>query len=137
MMKKISGFSVLEMLITLMVTCSLILLGSLELKAYRQNLVFADTVKQVMLALEQGSKVSTINQSRISVTYLPRSHRLVMLGKDFKRDIAIDHSIDIDNLTDFDISAKGMINPRTIAFRDQYQTKKVNIQMAWGRVTND
>ncbi len=137
MMKKISGFSVLEMLITLMVTCSLILLGSLELKAYQQNLIFADTVKQVMLALEQGSKVSTINQSRISVTYLPRSHRLVMLGKDFKRNIAIDHSIDIDNLTDFDISAKGMINPRTITFRDQYQTKKVNIQMAWGRVTDD
>lgn len=133
-MIKVKAFSLLEVIITLGISCSLLLIGSLELKSYQEDLILNNTIKQTLLALDQGSRISTLNRTEVSVSYLPHSKKLVLLGRNFTRQIDIDPSVQIKNLNNFSISKNGIISPRTLTFMNKRKTKQVRIQMAWGRV---
>lgn len=136
-MIKVKAFSLLEMIITLGISCALLLIGSLELKNYQEDLIFNNTIKQTLLALDQGSRISTLNHTEVTVSYLPRSKKIVLLGKNFTRQFDVDSSIQIKNLDDFSISKDGIISPRTIAFVSNRKIKRIKIQMAWGRIIYD
>lgn len=133
-MIKVKAFSLLEMIITLGISCGLLLIGSLELKSYQEDLIFNNTIKQTLLALDQASRISTLKRTDVSVSYLPHSQKIVILGKNFTRQLDIDPSVRIKNLNDFSISKNGIISPRTITFMSKRRIKQVKIQMAWGRV---
>lgn len=133
-MIRAKGFSVLEMLITLFVTCLLLGIGSFCLKGYQEGIVFANTLREVSMAIEQGSRVSLINRERIEINYFSKSNLLLLKGKGFERRLLIDPSIRIHNLDDFAISEKGMINPRTIIFSNGQRKQEMKIQMVWGKV---
>lgn len=133
-MMKVKGFSLLEMLITLVVTCLLLGIGSFCLSGYQEDLVFANTLHDVSKALEQGSRVSVINHTRIEITYFAKTNLLLLKGKGFMHRLELDPSVKIHNLKDFTISEKGMVNPRTLIFTNDHKEQEVKIQMVWGKV---
>lgn len=133
-MINVKGLSVLEVLITLFVTCLLLGIGSFCLKGYQEDIVFANTLREISIAIEQGSRVSLINNDRVEINYFSKSNLLLLKGKGFERRISIDPSIHIHNLDDFAISEKGMIAPRTIIFSNGHRKQEMRIQMVWGKV---
>ncbi|RVU71291.1 Prepilin-type cleavage/methylation protein [Lactobacillus xujianguonis] len=120
-------------MITLIIACGLALIGTLHLKEYQLDLLLNNSVKETVTAIEQASRISTINREQTSVSYLPASSYLVLNGIHFHRQIELDPRIKIKNLQDFSISRNGTISPRTIEFTNGRKVKKIKIQMTWGR----
>lgn len=134
---KNSGFTVIEVLITLFVTAGLILIGSLCLKGYEDELILNNTVKETITALEQASRVSTIRRERVDVEYLPESSQIAIVGIHFRRTIFVNKKVKIQNLENLRISSKGILSPRTITFLSNKSRKKIKLQMTWGRIIYD
>ena len=133
-MKKLVGFTILETLISLIIMCGLLTIGTFYLKDYQADIILENTVKETMTALEQGSRVSLLNDEETNITYFAKSSRVVISSDHFKRNIDIDKSIRIKNLSQFGISRKGTIRPRTLYFTNGKKDKKVRIQMTWGKM---
>lgn len=136
-MQKIKGFTVVETLITLLITCTLISLGSLELSAYRQHLILTNTIGEATALVKQGARVSALTGSPMIITYFPQSHHLMVVGVHYHRDLQLNAHVRISNLSNLKISGRGTLSPRTITFASGKQVKKIKLQMLWGKVVND
>lgn len=68
---KLTGFSLLEMVITLLIATSLLLIGTLKLKSFQEELLFNSTIKEVATALEEGGRLSVIKRTEVDVACFP------------------------------------------------------------------
>ena len=67
---KASAFTLIETLITLTICCGILLIGSLQLRKSQNRLIFDNTTKEVMAALDQASRISTIYLVQIIISKL-------------------------------------------------------------------
>lgn len=130
---KLTGFSLLEMVITLLIATSLLLIGTLKLKSFQEELLFNSTIKEVATALEEGGRLSVIKRTEVDVACFP-SGGITLYGDNVQENFRFDSRIKIDNLNGFHISKTGISAPRTLVFRDQDRRRKIKLQMAWGRI---
>lgn len=131
---KLAGFSLLEVIITLGVCCGILLIGSLQLKRYQEKLIFDNTVKRVMTALDQTSRYSTIKEVTIGVSYLARSNQILFSGGKYHKSIPVDQNIKITGLDHFKFNLTGYSKPGTVTFSGYGMEKSLKYQMLWGRV---
>lgn len=134
---KLDAFTVLETVITLAISCMLIFIGSLKMESYENQLILVNTEKQVKTAIEQVARISIVQHESISVMYLPDSSYLQFKGRKFSKKVIINSKIKLTNPTNFQISSKGAIAPRTITFTNGKDIKKLKLQMMWGRAIDE
>lgn len=134
---KQSGFTVIEMVITIAVFVSLVLVGSIELETYKDKLVLDNTVKVVESSIEQAARVATLRNETIMIRYMPYSKKVSIVGQSYSREFKIDSKIDIYYLSDLKISKNGSIPPHTISITNHENTKEVKLQMTWGRAIDN
>lgn len=130
---KKSGFTIVEMMITLAISISLIMLGTIHLKEYNNKLILDNTVREVKSAIEQAARISTIQHKPTWIIYYPSSRYLSITRSHEQQVIKINSHIDIYNLSSFKISAKGSMPPHTIVITNHHDTRKIRLQMMWGR----
>lgn len=131
---KLTGFSLVEMMVTLVISISLIMLGVVQLGTYQDQLILNNTTKEVKSSIEQAARVCTIRHQAIMINYYPVSKRIALIGKNYSRQIKLDSQIEVYNLTSLKISAKGSISPQTITISNHKSSQKIKLQMMWGRV---
>lgn len=134
---KQSGFTLLEMVITLAISIGLLTFGSLYLDGYKKELILENTVKEVKGELEQAARISTIKHQSSYISYFPSAKVLMISRAGEKKELKIDPSIKIYNLGNFKISANGSIKPQTITIGNNQHERKIRVQMTWGRMIND
>ncbi len=123
-----------EVIISLFIFCSVLLVGSLQIKDFKQQLVLESTVQEVAGAIEQAGHVNAINGQEINVSYFPKSHKLIFYGKGYAKRLNLDEHISVSDLTDFSVAKNGTIAPKTVTFTDGQHQKKLKIQMNWGKL---
>lgn len=134
-MKKLTGFTILETLITLIITCSLLMVGTLKLKDYQSEIILNNTIKEVIAEIECAGRETVIRHRKIGIIYDPKT-----LGIQFRNGYGYNHilrkdeRVEVAPFVNFNISPNGMISPQTLVFRNDNRIKKVKIQMVWGRV---
>lgn len=134
---KSSGFSILETVITLTVSCMLIMVGSLKMEGYENHLVLVNTERQVKTAIEQAARISTIKHEKINVVYLSKQSYIQFKGSSYTRRLDIDGRVKISGANHFYISSSGSLSPRTLTFSNSKDTKTLKLQMMWGRAIDD
>lgn len=134
---KLKAFTVLETMITLAVSCMLILIGSLKMSSYENQLLLLNTERQVKTAIEQAARVSTINHEKISVIYFDKDSYIQFRGQSYTRKLNVNEKIKMSGLSNFNISSSGSMNPRTITFSNGNNVKVLKLQMMWGRAVDE
>lgn len=133
----LGGFTILETIITLTVSCMLILIGSLKMDSYENQLLLINTERQVKTAIEQAARISTINHEKISVIYFAKDSYIQFKGQSYIRRLNINEKIKMSGLSNFNISSSGSMNPRTITFSNDNNVKVLKLQMMWGRAVDE
>ncbi|MBA1395111.1 Prepilin-type cleavage/methylation protein [Lactobacillus sp. XV13L] len=109
------------------------LLGSVQLGTYKEKLILNNTTQQIKSSLEQAARISTIRHRAALVRYYPVSKRITIIGNGYSRTLKIDSGLEIYNLENLKISASGSMPPHTIVITNHKNTKRVKLQMTWGR----
>lgn len=123
-------------MISLIISCALIFIGSLNLKEYQSELLLLNTTREVKAAFEQAARICTIQNSPMSISYFEKSSLLTFKGttkNNYDRTLRIDKKIKIHNLINLQISKNGTISPKIITVSDGNKSQKIKIQMTWGR----
>ncbi|WP_242450193.1 Prepilin-type cleavage/methylation protein [Lactobacillus sp. LL6] len=107
------------------------------MESYENQLLLVNTEKQVKTAIEQAARISTVQHESISVMYLPDSSYLQFKGRKYSKKVIINKKIKLTNPTNFQISSKGAVAPRTITFSNGKDNKKLKLQMMWGRAIDE
>lgn len=134
---KCSGFTILESVLTLAVSCMLIMIGSVRMDSYENHLVLVNTERQVKTAIEQVARISTIKHERINVAYFEDQSYIQFKGNSYTRKLTLDKRVKLSGTTRFYISDNGSMSPRTITFSNGKNTKNLKLQMMWGRAIDD
>lgn len=134
---KCKGFSVLETVITLAISCMLIMIGSLKMSSYENHLVLVNTERQVKTMIEQAARISTIKHERISVIYFAKQSVIQFKGNSYTRKLNLDKRVRLSGANNFYISSNGSMKPRTITFSNNKNSRTLKLQMMWGRAIDD
>lgn len=134
-MKKITGFTILETLITLIITCSLLMVGTLKLKDYQSEIILNNTIKEVIAEIEHAGRECVIRHKKIGIKYTSKTLGVQFRdGNGYNHTLRKDERVEIRRFENFNISLNGSISPQTLVFRNDNRMKRVKIQMVWGRV---
>lgn len=131
---KFGAFTLIETIITLSICCGMLLIGSLQLKKYKNRLVFDNTVREVMSALDQASRVSTIKGKPVTAMFFEDEHYLRLYTRGYEKHFDIDENVDIKGLRRFVFNKTGRSAPGTVTFSGYGMKKSVKYQMLWGRM---
>lgn len=134
---KLDAFTVLETVITLAISCMLIFIGSLKMESYENQLVLVNTEKQVKTAIEQAARVAIVKHDQITVMYMESSSFLSFKSSKCNRRLKIDKRVKLSSPINFQISNKGSLSPRTINIYNKKDSKKLKLQMMWGRAIDE
>ena len=134
---KVKGFALVEMVITLTIVVSLVMLGTIEIKRYREKMILTNTAQKVKSSVEQAARIATICHEAAYIRYYPVSKNIRITSKDYLRRIKIDSHLEIYNLSNLAISATGSMPPHTITISDHKNSKRIKLQMTWGRAVAD
>ena len=132
-MKKLTGFTILETLITLIITCSLLMIGTMKLKDCQSELRLNNAMRQLVATIELAGRVSVIKQRKMTGRYASKTLAIQFAGGNFIT-MHLDPRVESRRWEGFRISHTGMMKPITIILADGNHMKKVRIQMAWGRI---
>ncbi|WP_103752177.1 type II secretion system protein [Lactobacillus panisapium] len=133
---KKSGFTLIEMMITLTISISLVMFGTVYLKKYDEKLILDNTAREVKSSIEQAARISTIEHEPTLISFYPESKYLSIKRSHDYRKIKINSQIEIYNLANFKISAKGSMAPHTVVITNHHETRRIRLQMMWGRAIN-
>ncbi len=134
---KVKGFTLVEMVITLTIVVSLVMLGTIEIQQYREKMILTNTAQEVKSSIEQAARIATIRHEAAYIRYYPGSKSIRITSKGYLRKIKINPHIEIYNLSGLAISATGSMPPHTITISDHKNSKRIKLQMTWGRAVAD
>ncbi|MDF7672201.1 prepilin-type N-terminal cleavage/methylation domain-containing protein [Lactobacillus sp. ESL0701] len=135
---KLGGFTLIEMVVCLAISLSLIMLGTVEIASYREQLILNNTAKEIKSSIEQAARFSTIKHETVTLIYQPQTKILVFVGDGFSQQMQIASTITVYGLHGRTvISAKGMLAPLTITIEDGHHSQKIKLQMQWGRAIDE
>ncbi|WEV71457.1 Prepilin-type cleavage/methylation protein [Lactobacillus sp. ESL0785] len=127
------GFTVIEMIITLIISISLVLLGTIEIKEYREQLILDNTVREVKSSIEQAARICTIRHTAIKINWRPGTNELNFRGPEYARLVHLDSRIKISSMKVLQIKNDGSLSPQTITINNAKHSRKLRLQMLWGR----
>lgn len=130
------GFTLIESLIVLVITCSIISFPIIELKGYRDNLTLINTRAQVKSAINFCLKESIINKRVYFIRYSETSNKLKVMSdwSTAEKTFLINSQVKISNIDNLTIKKKSYVAPRTIYFKCGKITKRMTVQLMWGRL---
>lgn len=130
---ELTGFTVIEIVITLAISITLVLLGTIQLETYEDKLILDSTAKEIKSSIEQAARIASLREEATIIRYFPNTKKISINGLSYSRDIEIDSHIDIYNLSYLRISDTGSMPPHMISITNHKNKKKVKLQMTWGR----
>lgn len=133
LLKRSSGFTVLEAIITLGILLMLMAVGVWQVRDYQQKLIFNNSVQLFSSAIDQATRIATINHEAIDIYHFAHDHYLLLEGKNYHKKIQFAENIKLSEISDYRISPSGHIPPKTIYFSDGKNQQKLVIQMNWGK----
>ena len=134
---KLQGFTLVEMVVTLTITLGLASLGALKINEYREKLILENTVKEIKSSIEHAARRSAIQNRTSIVRYYPSLKEIIITGGKKPQIIKIEPQISISNLSLLKISISGSLPPHTITVSNHQDTRRVKLQMTWGRAIDD
>lgn len=134
---KLQGFTLVEMVVTLTITLGLAGLGALKINEYREKLILENTVKEIKSSIEHAARRSAIQNRTSIVRYYPSLKEIIIIGGKKPQIIKIEPQISISNLSLLKISISGSLPPHTITVSNHQDTRRVKLQMTWGRAIDD
>ncbi len=134
---KLQGFTLVEMVVTLTITLGLAGLGVLKINEYREKLILENTVKEIKSSIEHAARRSAIQNRTSIVRYYPSLKEIIITGGKKPQIIKIEPQISISNLSLLKISISGSLPPHTITVSNHQDTRRVKLQMTWGRAIDD
>lgn len=134
---KLQGFTLVEMVVTLTITLGLAGLGALKINEYREKLILENTVKEIKSSIEHAARRSAIQNRTSIVRYYPSLKEIIITGGKKPQIIKIEPQISISNLSLLKISISGSLPPHTITVSNHQDTRRVKLQMTWGRAIDD
>ena len=134
---KLQGFTLVEMVVTLTMTLGLAGLGALKINEYREKLILENTVKEIKSSIEHAARRSAIQNRTSIVRYYPSLKEIIITGGKKPQIIKIEPQISISNLSLLKISISGSLPPHTITVSNHQDTRRVKLQMTWGRAIDD
>ena len=134
---KLQGFTLVEMVVTLTITLGLAGLGALKINEYREKLILENTVKEIKSSIEHAARRSAIQNRTSIVRYYPSLKEIIITGGKRPQIIKIEPQISISNLSLLKISISGSLPPHTITVSNHQDTRRVKLQMTWGRAIDD
>ena len=134
---KLQGFTLAEMVVTLTITLGLAGLGALKINEYREKLILENTVKEIKSSIEHAARRSAIQNRTSIVRYYPSLKEIIITGGKKPQIIKIEPQISISNLSLLKISISGSLPPHTITVSNHQDTRRVKLQMTWGRAIDD
>ena len=130
---KLQGFTLIEMVVTLTITLGLASLGAIKINEYREKLILENTVEEIKSSIEHAARRSAIQNRTSIVRYYPPSKKLIIIGGKKPQIIKMNPQISISNLSLLKISISGSLPPHTITVCNHQYTRRVKLQMTWGR----
>lgn len=130
---KLQGFTLIEMVVTLSITLGLASLGAIKINEYREKLILENTVEEIKSSIEHAARRSAIQNRTSIVRYYPPSKKLIIIGGKKPQIIKMKPQISISNLSLLKISISGSLPPHTITVCNHQYTRRVKLQMTWGR----
>lgn len=130
---KLQGFTLIEMVVTLTITLGLASLGAIKINEYREKLILENTVEEIKSSIEHAARRSAIQNRTSIVRYYPPSKKLIIIGGKKPQIIKMKPQISISNLSLLKISISGSLPPHTITVCNHQYTRRVKLQMTWGR----
>ena len=134
---KLQGFTLVEMVVTITITLGLAGLGALKINEYREKLILENTVKEIKSSIEHAARRSAIQNRTSIVRYYPSLKEIIITGGKKPQIIKIEPQISISNLSLLKISISGSLPPHTITVSNHQDTRRVKLQMTWGRAIDD
>lgn len=134
---KLQGITLVEMVVTLTITLGLAGLGALKINEYREKLILENTVKEIKSSIEHAARRSAIQNRTSIVRYYPSLKEIIITGGKKPQIIKIEPQISISNLSLLKISISGSLPPHTITVSNHQDTRRVKLQMTWGRAIDD
>ena len=134
---KLQGFTLVEMVVTLTITLGLAGLGALKINEYREKLILENTVKEIKSSIEHAARRSAIQNRTSIVRYYPSLKEIIITGGKKPQIIKIEPQISISKLSLLKISISGSLPPHTITVSNHQDTRRVKLQMTWGRAIDD
>ena len=134
---KLQGFTLVEMVVTLTITLGLAGLGALKINEYREKLILENTVKEIKSSIEHAARRSAIQNRTSIVRYYHSLKEIIITGVKNPQIIKIEPQISISNLSLLKISISGSLPPHTITVSNHQDTRRVKLQMTWGRAIDD
>ena len=134
---KLQGFTLVEMVVTLTITLGLAGLGAIKINEYREKLILENTVKEIKSSIEHAARRSAIQNRTSIVRYYPSLKEIIITGGKKPQIIKIEPQISISNLSLLKISISGSLPPHTITVSNHQDTRRVKLQMTWGRAIDD
>ena len=134
---KLQGFTLVEMVVTLTITLGLAGLGAIKINEYREKLILENTVKEIKSSIEHAARRSAIQNRTSIVRYYPSLKEIIITGGKRPQIIKIEPQISISNLSLLKISISGSLPPHTITVSNHQDTRRVKLQMTWGRAIDD
>lgn len=135
---KLGGFTLVEMIVCLAIALSLVMLGTVEITSYREQLILNNTTKEVKSSIEQAARFSIIKHEAVTMMYEPQTKKIVFIGSGFSQQIQIAPTITVFGLHGRTvITANGTLAPQTITIDDGHHSQKIKIQMQWGRAIDE
>lgn len=130
---KLRAFTIVEMVITLVVSLGLVTLGAIEITRYKEKMILTNTTQELKSSIEQAARISTIRHRAALIRYYPTLKKVTITGTGYSQVLNIDPHIDIYNLSNLKISATGSMPPHSITVTNHKDTRKIKLQMTWGR----
>ena len=133
----LKGFTIVEMVITLSIAIIITGIGAIELNTYKEKLILENTVGEIRSAVEQAARVSATSKQTCVIRYFPNTKEIEFAGENYFKSLKISQPIHVYNLSNLQISTTGSMAPHTITISDDKNTRKIKLQMTWGRAIND
>lgn len=136
-LNRIKGFTLIETIITLTVTCLLVLMPTLYVKNIKEQMILDNSTRQIKSTINKYMHLATVEKKNYIFLYFDNNSSIEIKGSDRTSKIYLDRHVKVYNLDNLYINNHGRVSPRTITVRNGNKEKKIKLQMAWGRMIEE
>lgn len=129
----LAAFTLSETLVVLLITVSLIGIGSLQLEPIKEQLVMQSAVNQFEMAQSWASRHSILQHKAVFLSYSKQNNQLKVTSSVAKRTFDLPDGINLSAFSQ-SYSSNGATSPKTVVLMYNSQRRVLTTQMNWGKV---
>lgn len=139
-LRQSKAFTLVESVVVLAIAVMLVTWPAVALSDYHDRLAFNQTIANVTSEIEYAKRYAILKKQTVKVSNLPADHCLLLSypGYGFYQ-LKLDPSVKVQlgqNNT-FLIRSGGTMAPRTISFQQGERSKRITMQLEWGKISFD